>query len=430
MSINLTDLFTQLGRVVAWCNTLTNYQNSIYLAANTGLADNLQTAFDTNRSPVNGFQSQVQGFASAMAGQVSQVQQIATPTLAQLQGALNAPSSNPQVILPLLAGYMVANSQTIQSTVPAAPTITPNGGNIGNDVLVISNLNEYGVVDETSINETVSLVCTSSQYSGGTAGAEQFSIVGQPTLSASTYGVHGNGNSSIRVTDSQNLVVNGNFETWSVANTPDGWTTTGTIGVNILENTANPHSGTAALEMDGDGSTPTIGVSQVIAPLMRSQTVYVCSVWLRISGTVSSGSTLAVDLTGTGFSTQTIASIDPSTLTTSYQQYTLFFAMPTNAGGGVPADLTVNISWTSANSAGASAVILVDDLVVATPVNFGGMQYALFRGSVDPVVGDQYTVVTSLTSAGVFQSWFALWFGEVGQLPSSATPTISDSLAM
>ena len=528
-TINLTTLFTQLGRVVYWSNALTADQNTIYLEPTNGMADDLLSVYNANRALVPNFQGQCQGFASAMAGQVAAVQSIATVTLASLQGALNAPNNNPSTIIPLLSQYMVANAATVQANVPAAVPIffnpivtasvstglvtadtysqagthanfpyyasqtlvapillwcnaagtvwtfslasggvgvhgtdyftsatgdirsayTAHGGaggvapvitegNTTNDVLVTSFLNNQGVNDQRiTSGETVVITCTSSQYSGGTAGSEQWAIVGQPVISPAVYGQQGNGTASMTTIDASNVVQNGNFETWSgspLAATNWSPTPSGAFGTNIIQSTTQQHSGSACAEFIGNATAPTtISLTQTIASSIQSQTVYAASVWLKKgSGTFNSGSNLAVSITGTGFSTVYLVGASPfdpsSVLTTSYQQFVIFFTVPNTTGNGVPIDLSVNIAWSSVNSAGVSAQIYVDDLVIARPTNFGNLQLAIFRGSVDPVVGDQFQYGTSLTTTGAFQDFFALWYNqELNSTTGSAT--ISDSLA-
>lgn len=426
MSINYTTLFTELGRCVFWSNTLLTEQNTLFLAPTTGEADNLLTQYEGDRQFVPNFQVQVQSQATTMAAWVGQAVQIANNTLAGLQSALNAPNTNPATILPLLSAQMVVDSQTIEHSVITAPAITPGGSNVGNGVLLATTLNGMGVVDQRIGPETITFACISSQWSGGTAGAEVFTINGQPnTPGPNVYGNIGHGSGDqFSVADSRNKISNGNFETWTVTNTPTGWVTVGTIGTNIKETTAVVHSGTAALELLGDGTTTTITLSQVVAPAIRANTLYAGSVWVRKGGTVTGGSTLAITVNGTGATTQTLLSLDPSTLTTSYIQYHLFFA---TASTVPPSNYQVEINWTAANTAGASALIYVDDFVLALPTTFGYASYAIFRGSADFAVADSFAVVTAVTTPGVFQSFFVRWYNQF--LNSSGSPTIADSLA-
>lgn len=428
MSINYGTLFAQIGRNVFWSNSLLNYQNTIFLEPTWGMLDDIQNAYNANRALVANFTQSVTGMAAQMAGNISVLTQVVNNTLASLQLDLNAPSTQPSVILPLLYRQMVIDGQTVQKNVIAAPVVTPAAGNNGNGVLLCSTLNILGLTDERSLTQDVTLLCTSSQWSGGTAGAEQFSVNGWPALpSPNNYGIPGNGaGPTLTVADANNIITNGNFATFTTG-VPNSWTlSAGTAVTNCDQTTSIVHSGSSALKLLGDGSTPTITLTQVLGTTgrVRAQTVYGVSVWLRKGGTVTGGSTLTVSLSGTGVPSQTLFAADPSTLTTSYVQHDLFFSTTSITP---PQNYAVTINWTSANSAGASAVVYVADCVLCNPVNYGGIFYALYRGSVDPAVGDSYSVATDVLSAGVFQTYFGRWFGF--QLPSSASPSISDALA-
>ena len=119
----------------------------------------------------------------------------------------------------------------------------------------------------------------------------------------------------------------------------------------------------------------TVTISQNISGQVNSNVVYALGVWVRKSGTVNAGSTLTINITGTGVTTQTVLAIDPNTLTTSYVLHWVFFATQSIVP---PSDYAVNIAWTAANTAGASAVILVDDIVLVRPTVYGSVQYAIF----------------------------------------------------
>lgn len=429
MSISYSDFFAKLGRIVFWSDQLVGFQNSIYLEPTFGMADDVQNVFDNARDLVASFQQQCDSFASTMAGQISTLTQVANATLASLQLDLNAPGTTPGIILPALYRQMVIDGQSVLHNVIASPVVMAGAGNNGNGVLLVSTMNALGITDERSLTQDVLLLCTSSQWSGGTAGAETFSVTGYPQLpSPNVYGTLGNGNGqTLRVADPQNIISNGNFASFGnpTANVPNSWTlSAGTALTNCLQTTSVVHSGTSAMELKSDGTTPTITLTQNISSSIRSTTVYCISVWLRKGGTVTGGSTLAVTISGTGVTTQTAASLDPSTLTTSYAQYHLFFATQSIVP---PSDYSVTINWTIANAASSSAIVYVADCVLIAPVVYGSIQYALFRGSVDFAVADSFTNLTTVSSQGAFQSYAARWFNF--QFPSSASPTISDSLA-
>lgn len=429
--LNYSHIFTLLGRCVFWTNTLVNDQNTLFLASTTGEADNLQAAFNADRDLCANFENQVAGQVSAMAGWVTPLTQIANNVLGSLQAALNAPDSTPGTIIPLLYSQMVADGQSIQSTIISTPVVTPAGTNVGDGLLKVSTINALGITDERIIDQTVQLICTQSQWSGGTAGAETFSINGFPTpTSVNLYGPQGNGQgNTITVADARNFIQNGNFETWAGSpNNPTGWTVVaGVEPTNIAQETILVHTGTSALKFIGDGATTTIELNQLNTAFntpVNSSTVYGVGVWLRKNGTVMGGSTFTVSLKGTGVATQTLFSADPVTLTTNYVLHWTFFSSGLTVP---PVDYQIDLKWTAANAAGASAIILIDDVVLVTPTAYGFAQYVIFRGGSDFAVTDNISVATAVYSAGVFSAWFSRF--ESAILPSSGSPSISDALA-
>lgn len=430
MSINYTTLFTRLGKCVKWLNLFLGYQGTNILGtAPNGVADDVLSQYEARRDLVPSFESTSTGWANSIAGWNGVLKSLADTTLSDLQSALEAPGSSITTILPLLYAQMVVDSQTIQKNTGISASVSA-GTNTGTGVLLASVVNVNGINDERIFNETVKVKCISDQWSGSaTAGSESFSVTGEPKLSSpNVHGAMANGNGpNLSVAYARNMVTNGNFETFTVANTPDNWTIdAGVAGTTIFQDTtgADVHTGLSALKLAGNGTATTITLHQPINTLITSSKIYCASIWLRKSGTVTSGSTLTVHVTGTSFGPFTLFNADPSTLTTSYVNYNIFFA----TGSTFSADAKFEITWTSANTAGASAFILIDDALLIAPQAFGNVQYVLLRGSSDFAIGDSFTVTTANGNGGVFQTAFARWYNF--QLPSSASPSIADSLAV
>lgn len=428
MAIPYSTLFGRLGRLIRWMNEFIDLQGTTLLGTD-GTADDILDEYAARRDLVKNLQSSVESQASNVAGWVGTLKGVADTTLADLQTELNAPSNSAAVILPLLVADMIANAQDVQGNTISVPTVTAGGSNIGNGSLVVSTKTIAGIDDERIIDETVVLTCTADQFSGTAEGTERFQLVGFPTTSPNDYKPLGTGNGTISVADGSNRLLNGTFETFTTTDTPDSWTLgTGAVaGTTIKQESTNFHNGASALQLKGDGSTTSVTLSQTPASgVLQASTTYAVGVWLRKAGTVSAGSTLTVRVTGTGFSTVNLFNADPSTLTTSYALKTAFIHTPAN----LPSDIKVEIVWSAANTAGATAQVLVDDFVLATPLDFGHVQYALFGGSTGFVKGDSFEVVTANDNAGVFQTAFGRWWNIA--LPShtgSGGPAISDALA-
>tara|TARA_R110002020_G_scaffold15801_7_gene56412 strand:- start:1012 stop:2394 length:1383 start_codon:yes stop_codon:yes gene_type:complete len=151
------------------------------------------------------------------------------------------------------------------------------------------------------------LKCVKDAQISGTAGRETFTLLSDKAISdirdPAFPGGYGSTN-SITVSDpsyqqqtgvGRNMLANGNFETFTVTNTPDNWTVaTGTIGTTILEEGSVVHRGSKALEYVGDGSqltkiTQTFNTAGQTTAKFRPETRYGMCVWLRVDSAVSAG---------------------------------------------------------------------------------------------------------------------------------------------
>lgn len=417
-----TVLFTRLGRIVKYFNDYLTFQGTALMGSGSG-ADDILDEYSDRRDLVKSLQSDYESFAGNVSAFNGKLVNHATATLADLRLTLNAPSSGPSTILPLLARQMAVDSQSLDANVISAPVVTVVSGAVGDGTLVCSKLDVDGQDDQRIKTEAVAVACVSDSGTGSTAGGETFSVVGYPSQPTSgSYKTRGSGSTRVTVADSSNLISNGTFETFT-ANIPDDFTlVAGTAGTHVLQETVNFHRGAGALKLDGDAVATTVTLTYDLSDLLPS-TIYAANAWVRKSGTVSAGSNLQIAVTGTGFTTVNLYNADPTGLTTSYAAKNNFFATP----GVVPTNLKLTITWTAANTAGATALIYIDDLVLVRPSVLGHVQYAIFAGDTDFAIGDQFTVATANDGAGVFSSWFARVYDQ--QLPVSGAPTISDTLA-
>lgn len=424
MAINYTTLFQRIGRLVDKANDYLTFQGTTLMGVNEGV-DDILDEYDTRRDLVVGLQESYEGFARTVQSWISRLLVVVNETLADLQVELNAPNSTPAVILPLLKEDMIANAQTILKNTASVGAVTVGGTNVGDVTLLVSAVGLDGVTDERIIAETVEVRCTSDRFTGASAGSEVFSVVGFPKFNPND-GVpaRGNGTTSMVVSNSRTRLVNGGFENWSVANTPDNWSIdAGTVGTHILQETVNKKVGSSSLELAQSGATTTATVSQTQAgTILKPSTRYCAYVWLRRDTTSAGASNLAVRLIGTGAPTINIFNANPTTLTTSFVLFSVFFTTPAN----IPTDYRVEITWTSLNLA-TGMQVYVDEAVVAEPVDFGHVRLILARGATDPIKNDLYNYTSADDYAGKFQTFFGRFYDTM--LPSAASPTISDSLA-
>tara|TARA_R100000808_G_C2150249_1_gene158931 strand:- start:713 stop:2092 length:1380 start_codon:yes stop_codon:yes gene_type:complete len=153
---------------------------------------------------------------------------------------------------------------------------------------------------------STTLKCVKDSQVTGTKGREVFSLMSDRAISdirdPEWPGGYGTA-SSIVVSDpdyqqqtgiGRNMLANGNFETFSVTNTPDNWTVaTGTIGTTILENSGF-HRGSKCLRFKGDGSqltkiTQTFNTAGQTTAKLRPETRYGMCFWVKVDSGVAAG---------------------------------------------------------------------------------------------------------------------------------------------
>jgi hypothetical protein len=212
------------------------------------------------------------------------------------------------------------------------------------------------------------LECIKDAQVSGTAGREVFSTLSDRAISdirdPEWPGGYGTSH-SIAVSDpayqqqnsvGRNMLANGNFETFTVSNTPDNWTVaTGTIGTTITEEGTVVHRGSKALEFVGNGSqlteiTQTFDTAGQTTAKMRPETRYGLCFWVRVDSTISAGvltvtvqdasgvldtATIAVTLSGLTDDTWTpkcVTFSTPAVLSTSHKVSVKLTTAATNTG--------------------------------------------------------------------------------------------------
>jgi hypothetical protein len=412
MAFDYTTPFTRLGKLVKVSNLLLTHQATI-----VGWANEILSQYEANRELVPSTQQQITSWASNEQSWIASLKSTADKTLQALQPALFAPNNSIATILPLLLAQMNNDTQSIKSCAVTISSATASGTNVGNGILVTSKKTYSGSDNQLLITE--SLICRCVNDS--TPGSEQFQLVGSPVQPvASGSASRGSGTATF---SPSNMLVNGSFATFSATNLPANWIISAGSS-SITQETSLIHSPAGgALKLSGNGTITTITLAQTLAQRFPQYTPLAFGGWLRKNGTVTAGSNLKVWITGSGISDIVLYNADPNGLTTSYALTNVFSGM----GAETPI-LTVNVSWTAANAAGASAILLLDDLVVAKPTIFGGAAYQLYRGAADFKIGDSFTIATTNDYAGIFQTFLGRFYGVT--LPSSGSPTISDSLAV
>lgn len=418
MAVGYATLFTRIGRLVAYVNAYLSLQTSL-MGPNTG-ADDILDEYADSRDLVNGVQTDYTGFVQNVHTWISSLIGYCDATLLALSDELRVDASVDSV-LDALVDDMIANTESVSANVISSSVGAIAGS--GNGSLLVDIYEPVNIGnDQRLINETVKVRCTLDSYSGSSEGSEQFEVRGLTDRDPKD-GVNPRGSGSftgLSVSVQSTLVTNGDFESFTVANTPDSWVLdSGTVAVNIFSS-SSPYRGASALKLTADGVAAAIAISQNILSLLKPDTRYCLTVRLKNVGVFVAGSSFVVKAT-INASDHPAFSANPSTLTTSYVLHDVFFTTPPN-----PSSASLTVSWTSANLENAVDVI-VDDVILSEVSKFSRMNMAVVPGDVPFTVGDEWTVTNTNNYAGVFQTFFGRFYSVV--LPSSGTPTRLDSLA-
>lgn len=179
------------------------------------------------------------------------------------------------------------------NTVSASVTATNLTGT-GN--VVTSTKDGLGNNLENMLAEVIRINCSSNS----SAGSESIRFRGEESISdkLSHRWPLGSGCdrtlTSLVASSSSNLVSNGTFETFTVANIPDNWTiAVGSAGSQVYSESSTVYTGSKALKIAGDGSTLT-QLTQTLTGL-SAQVPYAVNFYCKCSGTPAAG-VLTIDL--------------------------------------------------------------------------------------------------------------------------------------
>jgi hypothetical protein len=447
-----TGLFTHLGKLVKHYNQFKTDATH----ASTGLDADRKEIYDAFED--GDLELVLDGLAAAFerwkVEYVERRRTLAAYALARLQDRdtvldeIGATSSDAAEILAKLIDQMVADSETVAESTVTLGSVTAGGGNTGNGtVLTTKVLDGYsspgsreGVVYpahaayngwDTELcvpDETMVLQCVEDSYQ--VDGVVSFSWQGKMPDVNGQYGIGEEGSGSVGTVNEVHvatdaLLSNADFETFTVADTPDDWTIeSGTAGTHIKENStaANVAHGDKSLQFVGDGSQSEIKISQdVSSDVVDTNRRYVVTVQIKADASIAAG-TLTIQFEGTGYTPGSGEKIEiaPGSLPTSFEIKHFFVTMPQS----IPDDFKLAVKWAGTPTSGKN--LYVDDIGIA-PVSYGGgAGVAVVRGTTAFVRTDKFTFTVS-NSEGVFQRAFRQFFGV--QLPSAGSPTIADSLA-
>lgn len=345
--------------------------------------------------------------------------------------------------LQLLITQMRASSSTIQRPTTSL-TFTPGSSNKGDGVINGSLINQFGDPLDMVLAETVSFLCTADASTGATQYQEQFTISGQPAVSATAWNYPGGSGASgtLKLTDAavNGLIKDGGFASWGATNTPTFWTiSTGAPTTNIVRSTS-PIRGNYALEFLSDGSTLTkINQAVTLAP----NVVYAVNFWAKQSSLDASGqfrvricdgtSTTVNNDAGNGLTLTVNTNGTGTGIGTGWTQVQAFFATPRQ----LPLTGTfLELGYTTSPANTINTTIDLVGFSAASQLYAGGPFVQGFsKGLTLP--NAQKDTVSLAVANGATNASFVRFLDRIFQMrnlgptfyiPSASSPTIPDSL--
>lgn len=435
MAITLTGsggLFTRIGRYGKLLLLANQHQSALPAALET-----LHTQFDATTPPglryvTAGIAANQLTYIDSAADWLSNVQSAAQQTLIRMVAA-DAPSragSLQSALAEVIAQMNAASATVKRSTVSATPAAISVGGD---GTVIASAVEPSGVPAELIIPEVARLECSSASSATFTGGARQTTTF--------NYDWPGGSGASAAIPVAGllagTLLTNGGLDTYTVADIPDGWSIlAGTPGTDIESDSSTVYGASANSLRFNEGAALS-GIAQQVA--LTQRTAYLCSAWVRTSGSGASAGVLSLDLDdGAGTiiaddtATNNAAATTLSGLTAAtWTLVTAVFRTPRI----LPVTTRLRVRLTTAI---ADADLNIDRVILSpmTRAYSGGPLVGIHAGAVPFSAGDSWTVTTANNRGGAsdnatFQALFDRLFGmsEFGLvLPSNASPTIADTL--
>lgn len=462
------NLFNRLGRLGKVIDTLRSYQGSqltnftdttVGVVAQFNSESDIQALMGAQYITQLGTPAAVGQLMVSIAGSsISRAVYRDNPLFGQTLQTVTVSAALQEVIRQM--GVQGATIPAITVTAIPRPSLTPSNpffNGTGNGIVVMSTKRASdGATQANAFSETLTLVCSQDSYIGNaTPGNERFALTGVGSVSSAfAFNWPGGSNASTSLSaidgntsnGSGNFLTNSGFEAFT-ANLPNNWhLTVGVAGVNIFEEDSivyDPVSGGKALRITGDAPGTNVTLQQQFAvdtpSTLSPLTQYACNLFMRRDGTIPGAGVLTVELVdGNGVQIQDAAGnanffiINLTQLTTTYAAYNGCFRLPLI----LPSAMYLQFRLSTALTNGRSVYVDKAALGLTTLAYVGGPSAAVFSGSILFIQGDYayVDVVNQRGSGGSLNTWqtvFDVFFGTRASdilLPSSAVPTISDSL--
>jgi len=440
-------LFTHLGKLVKFYNQFKS--DAVALASDR---DEILDAFQASDMDVS-IDGLVSAFERWKAEYTSRRGELAAFALQRLRDKdsildeIGAASIEQEEIMRKLLEAMDDDSATVKSSSVTIGSVSIDSDNAGGGKILTTNvldgatspgaINGVFFPSQFKYNGVTTELCAPSQKFTFRVVADSFQdqvpegseeIAWDGTLADEPQGVGEGGSGAIatiqpvHATTAERLD-NADFESFT-SNVPDDWTlVAGVAGTNVLAaGSSHVAHGADALLFKGDASASSIELKQLmVATSLVGRKRYCLTVKLKRDSATTG--TFTIQFEGTGYtagSTEKV-SVAASSLGTSYQLHHFFVTMPAL----IPADFRLVIRWTG-GTPGSSEKIYVDDVGLGPVYYGGGVGVVAVRDS-NPFVREYRFSLSVTNTEGVFQAFFRRVFGV--QLPSSGTPSISDTLA-
>ncbi|MCZ7608113.1 MAG: hypothetical protein M5U25_19120 [Planctomycetota bacterium] len=342
-----------------------------------------------------------------------------------LAAELNSEGASRAELLRELQRAMLADAESVAANAVSLGAVSADVANAGDAACYVSKQTvdaaENLVDDERIVNQRICIECVRDNPRHRVpVGQEEFRIrpeVGPPVSTRAipvTYGA---------ITDARNVVTDGAFED-DTAGVLDHWSVI-SGGSAFSRDTATKLFGGGSLKITGNGATSG-ELQQDLAdrdPPLESGRFWALGAWVYVGS--YSGGDVKLDLLIDGAASALTLTIDGSTPTGQWLHLGGLQYLPR---GSFPNKVKVRIRC----GATFNGAVYLDgvSLAPATEVPHAGLRLAIFQGAAAPQtapVADRFTLDSTSDEAGAFQV-FARERLEIA-LPSSGTPTISDTLA-
>lgn len=416
------DLFNRLGKLFGEIEDAWDFLNSIETSLHAAGGINAQYS-EADRFQIDVLNGGFATFVDELGPYLTALQTAARQTLIEEVDAVESlPNRTLAAALIGLVKRMIDDGLSVETSVVTIGTPS-YGGAAGNGKLIMTknraeSRTGWPVELQNLRQETVVLTCTAdAQDATVVSGEERFLVEGETAVDDLDRNFPRGGGSRFEVScvhggidetvgPGGNYLKNSDFNTFSVANTPDNWSiVAGTPGTDILENAAGMRGGLKCLELKGTG-TPAIRqrftaddqATPDLTTRLKPGTLYCTSVWLMDGAVAPSAGTLEIKVWNGSSSdiTASILTVTLTSLTAAWQHFFVVWQTPK----GILATPQIRVAVTVAMG-GATESFLMDELVLTElytdAAHLGAPRLALVAGAVDWEISDRITVANTRT---------------------------------